>query len=99
LELADREGVEVSEPKFKLTEANTALIFARNLIHSFSLDEIEEKVEEGEKVTNEVIEAGEAALREAKFRKTGLIIATAFIFLLAMALYLKIRQIDKKTPA
>ena len=47
----------------------------------------------------EVIEAGEAALREAKFRKTGLIIATAFIFLLAMALYLKIRQIDKKTPA
>jgi predicted CXXCH cytochrome family protein len=99
LEQADREGVEVSEPKFKLTEANTALIFARNLIHSFSLVEIEEKVAEGEKVANEVIEAGEAALREAKFRKTGLIIATAFIFLLAMALYLKIRQIDKKTPA
>jgi predicted CXXCH cytochrome family protein len=99
LERADREGVEVSEPKFKLTEANTALIFARNLIHSFSLVEIEEKVEEGEKVTDEVILAGEAALREAKFRKTGLIIATVFIFLLAMALYLKIRQIDKKTPA
>jgi predicted CXXCH cytochrome family protein len=99
LERADREGVEVSEPKFKLTEANTALIFARNLIHSFSLVEIEEKVKEGEKVTDEVILAGEAALREAKFRKTGLIIATVFIFLLAMALYLKIRQIDKKTPA
>ena len=99
LERADREGVEVSEPKFRLTEANTALIFARNLIHSFSLVAIEEKVEEGEKVADEVIEAGEAALREAKFRKTGLIIATAFIFLLAMALYLKIRQIDKKTPA
>lgn len=99
LEQADREGVEVSEPKFKLTEANTALIFARNLVHSFSLAEIEEKVEEGEKVADEVIEAGEAALREAKFRKTGLIIATAFIFLLAMALYLKIRQITKKTSS
>ncbi len=97
LEQADREGVEVSEPKFRLTEANTALIFARNLIHSFSLDEIEDKVEEGEIVADEVIQAGEAALREAKFRKTGLIIATAFIFLLAMALYLKIRQIDRKT--
>ncbi|UCC40288.1 MAG: cytochrome c3 family protein [Candidatus Aminicenantes bacterium] len=97
LEQADREGVDVSEPKFRLTEANTALIFARNLIHSFSLVEIEEKVNEGEKVADEVIQAGEAALREAKFRKTGLIIATAFIFLLAMALYLKIRQIDKKT--
>lgn len=99
LDQADREGVEVSEPKFKLTEANTALIFARNLIHSFSLVEIEEKIEEGEKVADEVIQAGEDALREAKFRKTGLIIATAFIFLLALALYLKIRQITKKTPA
>jgi predicted CXXCH cytochrome family protein len=99
LEQADREGVDVSEPKFRLTEANTALIFARNLIHSFSLADIEEKVEEGEKVAHEVIEAGEAALREAKFRKTGLIIATAFIFLLAMALYLKIRQITKNTSS
>jgi predicted CXXCH cytochrome family protein len=99
LDQADREGVEVSEPKFMLTEANTALIFARNLIHSFSLEEIEEKIEEGEQVADEVILAGEAALREAKFRKTGLIIATAFIFLLAMALYLKIRQITQKTPS
>jgi len=99
LEQADREGVEVSEPKFKLTEANTALIFARNLVHSFSLVEIEEKVEEGEKVADEVIEAGEAALQEAKFRKTGLIIATIFIFLLALSLYLKIRQITKKSSS
>ncbi len=99
LEQAGREGVEVSEPKFKLAEANTALIFARNLIHSFSLEEIEEKIEEGEQVADEVILAGEAALREAKFRKTGLIIATVFIFLLAMALYLKIRQITKTTSS
>jgi predicted CXXCH cytochrome family protein len=99
LEQADRQGVEVSEPKFRLTEANTALVFARNLIHSFSLEEIEEKVEEGEMVADEVIEAGEEALREAKFRKTGLIIATAFIFLLATALYLKIRQITKNTSS
>jgi len=99
LEQADREGVEVSEPKFKLTEANTALIFARNLIHSFSLDEIEEKVEEGEIVAEEVIQAGEAALREAKFRKTGLIIATCFIILLAVALFLKIKLIEKKISA
>ena len=99
LEQADREGVEVSEPKFRLTEANTALIFARNLIHSFSLEEIEGKVEEGEKVADEVIQAGEAALREAKFRKSGLIVATCFIFLLAVALFLKIKLIEKKTPA
>jgi len=96
LEQADRQGVEVSEPKFRLTEANTALIFARNLTHSFSPAEIEEKIGDGEKVVAEVITAGETALREAKFRKTGLIIATCFLFLLAMGIYLKIKQIEKK---
>jgi len=97
LERADRQGVEVSEAKFRLTEADTALILVRNLIHSFSLMDIEEKIEEGEKVVAEVTKSGETALKEAKFRKTGLIIVTLFIFLLAIALYLKIRQIEKKT--
>jgi hypothetical protein len=60
--------------------------------------EIEEKIEEGKKVVAEVTDAGEAALREAKFRKTGLIIATCFIFLLSIAIFLKIKQITKETP-
>jgi predicted CXXCH cytochrome family protein len=99
LEKADRQGVEVSEPKFRLTEVNTALILVRNLTHSLSLVDIEEKIEEAEKALSEVTIAGEAALREAKFRKTGLIIATIFIFLLAIALFLKIRQISKATSS
>jgi len=98
LERADRQGVEVSEPKFRLTEANTALILVRNLTHSFSLVDIEEKIEEGEKIVAEVTKAGENALTEAKFRKTGLIVATCFIFLLSIALYLKIKQITKRAP-
>jgi predicted CXXCH cytochrome family protein len=98
LERADRQGVEVSEPKFRLIEANTALILVRNLTHSFSLVETEEKIEEGEKIVAEVTKAGENALREAKFRKTGLIVATCFIFLLSIALYLKIKQITKRAP-
>ena len=99
LDRADRQGVEVSEARFKLREADTLLILVRNLTHSFNLSEIAEKIEEGEQVLSEVREAGEASLKEAKFRKTGLIIATCFIFLLATALFLKIRQITKKTPA
>jgi predicted CXXCH cytochrome family protein len=98
LDQADRQGVEVSEPKFKLAEANTALIYARNLTHSLSLPDIEKKIGEGEKVAAEVTKAGKDALREAKFRKTGLIIATCFIFLLAVGIFLKIKQINKKAP-
>ncbi len=97
LERADKEGVEVSEAKFRLQEAHTALIQVRNLTHSFSLDKIEEKIGEGDSIIADVTKAGDAALKEAKFRKRGLIIATIFIFLLAMALLLKIKQIEEKT--
>ncbi len=98
LELADKQGVEVSEIKFRLQEAHTAIIQARNLIHSLSLERIDKKINEGEIVVDEVAKAGDAALREAKFRKRGLIVATVFIFLLAIALLLKIKQIEKKNP-
>jgi predicted CXXCH cytochrome family protein len=98
LERADKEGVEVSEAKFRLQEAHTLLVQVRNLTHSVSLEKIEEKIEDGQEVVGEVKEAGDAALREAKFRKRGLIVATIFIFLLAVAILLKIRQIERKTP-
>jgi len=96
LDRAEKRGVEVSGPKFKLQEASTTLILVRNLTHELSLSEIEEKIDEGKKVIGEVKASGEAALKEAKFRKTGLVVATVFIFLLALALYLKIRELQSK---
>jgi len=96
LERAEGRGVEVSESKFRLQEANTALILIRNLTHSLSMEEIEEKISEGEKIVSEVKTSGEAALSEAIFRRKGLVIATIFLILLAIALFLKIRQMSKK---
>jgi len=95
LERADNQGVEVSEPRFKLQEARTVLIQVRNLIHAFSLERIETKLKDGNAVVEEVISSGHAALKEASFRKQGLIVATVFLFLLAMALLLKIKQLGK----
>jgi predicted CXXCH cytochrome family protein len=96
LDRADREGVEISEQKFKLKEVNTTLIQVRNLIHGLNVSEIEEKIKEGNKLLSEIISAGKSALKEAKFRRKGLIFALFFIFLLAIALFLKIRQINKR---
>jgi predicted CXXCH cytochrome family protein len=92
LDLAENKGVEVSEARFRLQEASTALIEIRNLTHRLSLSEIGEKLGQGQKVIGEVRNLGEAALKEAKFRITGLTIATAFILILALALYLKVKQ-------
>jgi predicted CXXCH cytochrome family protein len=90
---AEQKGVEVSEARFKLQDATTALVQARNLTHGLSLPDIEKSVSEGAKALAEVKASGEAALREARFRRSGLIIATLFILLLALALYLKIRDL------
>jgi len=92
---AERRGVEVSEAQIKLQDASTALVLARNLTHGLSLPEIDANLGEGAKVLADVKVRGEAALREAKFRRSGLIIATIFILLLAVALYLKIRDLNR----
>jgi predicted CXXCH cytochrome family protein len=97
---AENKGVEVSEALFKLQDATTALVRARNLTHSLSPPEIESSLSDGVKALAEVKARGEAALREASFRRSGLVIATAFILLLAVALYLKIRDLRRaKRPA
>ena len=96
LDTAERQGVEVSEAKFKLKEAETALIMLRNLTHSLSLEEVKAKAAEGEKDLAQVTASGEAALKEGKSRRVGLVITTGFLFLLAIALFFKIRQIQKK---
>jgi len=96
---AEKKGVEVREAEFRLQEASTALIQVRNLTHGLALPEVEKTLSEGSRVIAEVRGRGEAALREAEFRKAGLVVATVFILLLALALYLKIRDIEANKPA
>jgi predicted CXXCH cytochrome family protein len=92
---AERKGVDIGEAQFKLQDSTAALVLARNLTHGLSLSEIEAGLGEGAKVLAEVKVSGEAALREANFRRSGLIIATGLIILLALALYLKIRDLKR----
>ena len=95
LKSAERKGVEVGEAQFKLQDGKTALVLARNLTHGLSRSEIETSLTEGRKALTEVQARGRAALQEAKFRRSGLVVATAFIILLAVGLYLKIRDLQK----
>ncbi|MFZ2054533.1 MAG: cytochrome c3 family protein [Candidatus Aminicenantales bacterium] len=92
---AEKKGVEVSEALFRLQDATTALVLARNLTHGLSPAEIEADLGEGAKALAGVKARGEEALREARFRRSGLVIATVFILLLAIALYLKIRDLKR----
>ncbi len=99
LDLAERKGVEVSDPKYRLQEIHTLLVTVRNLTHALDPADLEAKVAEGRTLLSGVQASGEAALREAKLRRTGLVVATALLILFAFAFYLKIRQMRGKAGA
>lgn len=96
IEKIAEKGIEISEAKFLSQQAQSQFLEARNLVHSLSSIEIEKKINESqgiiEKLNILVIEAE----KEARLRKTGLIVATLFLFLLALALWFKAKELRRK---
>ncbi len=95
---AERAGMPVNEAKFKLHDADDALIKARTMIHSLSVATVEKVINKGVTLTNEVITMGKQALAELQFRRKGLAISIVFILILALGLFLKIKEVDQKYP-
>jgi predicted CXXCH cytochrome family protein len=96
LNRAERAGMEVSRPKFELSETKDSLTNARVLIHSFSIGEVEKVVKPGLEVAMKSYRAGEGAMAELGFRRKGLAVSLFFIVFLAVLVYLKIREIEGK---
>lgn len=95
---AERAGMQVSEAQFQLRDADDALIKARTMIHSLSEGQTTEVTREGLDLVEEAIVAGKEALAELQFRRKGLALSIVFILVLALGIYLKIRELDKKHP-
>jgi hypothetical protein len=70
---AERLGMQVRGPRFDLRQAFDALTNARTLVHSFSPGPIEAALGEGLKVTSDVSDAAERALREYTMRRIWLV--------------------------
>jgi predicted CXXCH cytochrome family protein len=94
LRRAERSGVEVSEGLFELQEARNALVGARTAVHAFNVDAVRAETEKGLAVTARAHERARRALRELRFRRTGLVISVAIIVALMVGVVLKIRQIE-----
>jgi hypothetical protein len=99
LERAERAGMEVSHPKFELQDAMDGLTQARVLVHTSSPDQIQEAISPGMGIADKSYQAGIAAFAELNFRRKGLAVSLIFIILLAVLVYLKIKQIESKEPA
>jgi hypothetical protein len=94
LTTAMRAGMEVSQPQFELRNAQTALLQARNAVHTFTVDSVSRHVDEGLAITATAISRGRGALRDLRFRRIGLGVSTVIIVLLITGLVLKIRSLD-----
>ncbi len=93
---AEKAGVEVSEGKFTLTDAENALTKTRSVVHFFSLEKFNEVVEPGFEVANRAVDEGKLALKEVQNRRRWLAIISVIIFIVAISLYFKIKIVKSE---
>jgi len=92
---AAQAGMEVSRAEFDLGEARDSLVNARVVIHQSSPSELKTVLAPGLEATQKARKVGQQALSERQVRRKGLAASLIFIFLAVVAIYLKIRQIER----
>jgi predicted CXXCH cytochrome family protein len=98
LQRAERGGVNVSLGKFDLHSADDALVKARTAVHYFDSSKFNQVIRAGLADAEVVTDLGEEAMRNLKVRQIGLAFTIPLVLLVALALYLKIRQIERRKP-
>lgn len=95
---AERLGMEVRGPRFKLQEARSALTQARALIHTFSLDPVEDAIGQGLEVTETVKQEARAAMEEHEDRRIWLAASLVVIGVMVSILLLYLRRFPVPRP-
>ena len=93
---AETKGMDVSDARYQMNDVPQILIKARTVIHTANLDEFKETINPGYEIISEVTRAGLEAIDEYYFRRWGLGASTLIITILVIALYLKIKQIERR---
>jgi hypothetical protein len=88
-------GMDDIDIGFLLQESHQNLIQARTLVHTFDPERVGPMTREGTAKAEEAIVAAAGQVREYHVRRRGFGMATLFITILVIALFLKIREMDK----
>ena len=96
IDQAEQKGMDVSDAKFSYNDIKKVLITTRTSVHYSNLGKFEEAIGEGFKITSKAETEGKAAINDYYFRRMGLGVSTLFITIIALALYFKLRKIEKK---
>lgn len=92
---AEAKGVAVSEAEFALNDIHDALLKSRTLIHTFDEEKVRVTVDEGLSIAATAIQSGQSAQAEFRSRYWFWIISTVLILALILAIYLKIKEIER----
>jgi hypothetical protein len=93
LSAAEHAGMPVDQPLFQLTQAQNAIVSARAIMHSVSIDSMRAKIDEGLETAGDSYAAGVSAFEELKVRRTGLAASALVILILIVGLLIKIREL------
>jgi predicted CXXCH cytochrome family protein len=93
LQEATRLGMEVRSARFRLRDALDALTEARSQVHTFALSPLEDVINQGLQVSDEVEQAAERAFQEHQRRRVWLAISVLPILLVVGLLLLCIRRL------
>lgn len=96
---AEQRGMEISEAKFKLRDAHQARLESRTMVHAFNEAKFREVVQKGLTVTSFVANEATYAIDQYYFRRWGLSVSTLIITIVAVALFLTIKKIEKNQLA
>lgn len=90
-----RMGMDDVEINYLLQESHQSLIKARTLVHTFDHERVGEATEAGLQKAEEAINLGIKEVQDYRTRRLGFGVATLFITILVIALFLKIRQMER----
>ncbi len=91
-----RIGMDDVDLGYLLQDAHQAIIHSRTIVHTFDSLKVKQKTDTSIKKSTAAIKLAISEIKESKFRRQGFGIATLFITLLIIFLYIKLRQIEKK---
>jgi len=93
LDEAIAKGMLTTDEEMMLGEVDQTLIQARTLVHSIATAEFLPKVETGLVKADTVLTKSNSLIEDYFYRRKGLALATLFITIVAVSLYLKIRKL------
>jgi len=93
---AEQKGMDVSDSKFDNNDIKKVLITSRTVIHYANLQKYLETIGEGFKITDKAKQSGKESIDDYYNRRIYLGISSLFITIIGLALYMKLRKIQKK---